>query len=115
MNDMLDEKVLATLITPLRLASKGLYGAEDVPDAERMGPAIGRAARYLVREGDTVIIVGDDGIWFSADIHGIASDEVSVEVYREGGQGYIVKEYPWDRVRLPWRHYDDHIHPGMIE
>jgi len=110
---MIDEKVLATLLTPLRLASKALYEGNG-PDTERMGPAIGRAARYLVREGDTVIIVGEDRTWFSADIHGITSDEVSVEIYRKGGGGFIVKEYPWDRVRLPWRHYDDHIHPGKF-
>jgi len=106
--DLLDEKVRATLLTPLRLASKALY-LQDVPDTEHLGPAIGRAAQYLVREGDTVLMVGDDGTWFPADVHGVTVDEIAVEIYRKGGGGFIVKEYPWDRVRLPWRHYDDHI------
>jgi len=106
--DLLDENVRTTLLTPLRLASKALY-LQDAPDTKHLGPAIGRAAQYLVREGDTILIVGDDGTWFPADVHGVTVDEIAVGVYYEGDRGYRVREYPWDRVRLPWRHYDDHI------
>lgn len=109
MPGMIDEKVLATLLTPLRLASKALYGAEDVPDAERMGPAIGRAARYLIREGDTILIVVDDGTWQATDVHEVTDDEVTVEVYVGDDPRFYFETFPWDRVRLPWRHYDDHI------
>jgi len=107
--DLLDENVRTTLLTPLRLASKALY-LQDDPDTEHLGPAIGRAARYLVREGDTILIVGDDGTWLATDVHFAAPDEVTVEVFYEGnGPKFYFESFPWDRVRLPWRHYDDHI------
>ena len=97
---------LEALIIPLRLASKAIYnGLEE----EGLGQAIGRAASYVVYEYDTVLIVGGDGIWFAANVLNATFDEVYVEVHRKGEKGYHTEHYPWDQVRMPWRHYDDQI------